>query len=418
MPLENSIAYPALFKQVQILDASLPITEAFADLLIDQDRQIHISPDHSQLTEQINTYENSGLVLGGGAVDLYSTSGEPGHESRETIAELTAAANYGGFVTVGVLPNTQPAIDDIAALEFWRNVQQKYGKTLQPWGAITKGLEGKQITDMAELAESVIGFTEGKAISNLLLVRRAMEYVKPLGKVIALFPQNPDLAGNGVIREGRWSLQYGMTGYPAAAETSALAALIELVRLTKAPTHFMRISTAQSVELIAQAKNDGLHVTASTTWLHLCHCDRDLDTYDPNLRLMPPLGSENDRLALIAGIRTGAIDSIAIDHTPCAYEEKVVPFEVAPVGAIGLQFAIPVLWQSLVSTGLLTGAELWQALSVNPAKVLGLTPPRLSTLFDPQCAWVASPSEVSSQSQNSSYIGRSLVGKVQRFALC
>lgn len=410
MPLENSLAYPTLFKQVRILDADA--TDKFADIFIDRDHQIHLNVDANQIPENTNVDERSGLILGTGAIDLYSTSGEPGHESRETIAELVQAAQNGGFSTVGILPNTQPAIDDIAALEFWRNVQQKYGDRLQPWGAITKALEGKQLTDMAELAESVIGFTDSKPIANLLLVRRAMEYIKPLGKPIALFPQNPDLAGSGVIREGKWSLQYGMTGYPAAAETSSLAALIELVRLTKAPTHFMRISTAQSVELIAQAKNDGLPITASTTWLHLCHCDRDLESYDPNLRLMPPLGSEGDRLALIAGIRSGAIDAISIDHTPCAYEEKVVPFEVSPVGAIGLEFALPVLWQNLVTTGLLTASELWNALSINPAKILGLAQPQLATLFDSNLEWLVEAKAIASPSKNSSYIGRSLIGKV------
>ncbi len=425
MSLENSVAYPVLLKQVHILsaDSSLPRvapssasgnldTDVFADVFIDRDRQVHLDFEANQLPESTHIDERSGLILGTGLVDLHSISGEPGHESRETIAELVQAAKNGGFSTVGILPNTQPAIDDIAALEFWRNVQKQHSSILQPWGAITKGLEGKQLTDMAELAKSVVGFTDGKAIPNLLLVRRAMEYIKPLGKPIALFPQNPDLAGSGVIREGRWSLQYGMTGYPAAAETSALAALIELVRLTKAPTHFLRISTAQSVELIAQAKNDGLPVTASTTWLHLCHCDRDLDSYDPNLRLMPPLGSEGDRHALIAGIQSGAVDAIAVDHTPCAYEEKVVPFEVAPVGAIGLEFALSVLWQRLVITELLTASQLWRALSNNPAKILGFAQPQLSTLFDPSLSWLASEQAIASQSKNSSYIGRSLVGKV------
>jgi dihydroorotase len=414
MQLENSISDPVLFKQVRILnaDSSSKIAETFADVFIDGDRKIHLNFDQSQIPQETNIDERSDIVLGTGLIDIYSTSSEPGHESRETISELVQAAKNGGFATVGVLPNTQPAIDDIAALEFWRNVQQKHGDIIQPWGAITKGLEGKQLTDLSELSESVIGFTDSKPIANLQLVRRAMEYVKPLGKLIALFPQNPELASSGVIREGKWSLQYGLTGYPAAAETTALAALIELVRLTKAPTHFMRLSTAQSVELITQAKNDGLPVTASTTWLHLCHCDRDLSTYDPNLRLSPPLGSEGDRLALIAGIKSGAIDSIAIDHTPCAYEEKVVPFEVAPVGAIGLEFALPVLWQNLVITGLLTTSELWQALSVNPAKILGLTPPKLSTLFDPSLKWLAKDSAIASQSRNSHYMGRSLIGKV------
>jgi dihydroorotase len=414
MSSKNSIIYPVLFKQVRILsaDSSSNIAEPFADVFVDSDRQIHLNFDQSQIPQETNIDQRSGVVLGTGLIDLYSTSSEPGHESKETISELVQAAKNGGFATIGILPNTQPAIDDIAALEFWRNVQQKHGNILQPWGAITKGLEGKQLTDIAELAESVIGFTDSKPISNLLLVRRAMEYIKPLGKHIALFPQNPDLTGTGVIREGKWSLQYGMTGYPAAAETTALAALIELVRLTKAPAHFMRLSTAQSVELIYQAKNDGLPVTASATWLHLCHCDRDLATYDPNLRLSPPLGSEGDRLALIAGIKSGVIDSIAIDHTPCAYEEKVVPFEVAPVGAIGLEFALPVLWQNLVISGLLTATELWQALSVNPAKILGLAPPKLSTLFEPCLEWLAKDSAISSQSRNSNYMGRSIIGKV------
>ncbi|PZU91265.1 MAG: dihydroorotase [Pseudanabaena sp.] len=409
---ENSIAYPALFKQVKILDPYRTDAETFADVIVGSDRQIQTDFDASQIPSDINVYEYSNLILGTGLVDLYSTSGEPGHETRETIFELTQAAVNGGFATVGILPNTQPAIDDIAALEFWRNVQKKYGDILQPWGAITKGLEGKQLTDMAELAESVIGFTDSKPLANLALVRRAMEYVKPLNKVIALFPQNPELATGGVIREGKWSLQYGMTGYPAAAETSALAALIELVRLTKAPTHFMRISTAQSVELIAQAKNDGLPVTASTTWLHLCHCDRDLETYDPNLRLSPPLGSEDDRLALVTGIKSGAIDAIAIDHTPCAYEEKVVPFEVAPVGAIGLEFALAVLWQKLVVTGFLADRELWLAMSINPAKCLNLPMPKLAKLFNPHHEWIANEQQIASQSRNSSYIGRSLIGKV------
>jgi dihydroorotase len=411
MPL-NSIADPVLFKQVRILDADSSSQETFADVFVDRDRKIHINFDQSQIPQETNIDQRSGLVLGTGLIDLYSNSSEPGHESRETISELAQAAKNGGFATIGILPNTQPAIDDIAALEFWHNVQQKHGNILQPWGAITKGLEGKQLADLAELSESVIGFTDSKPIANLLLVRRAMEYIKPFGKPIALFPQNPDLAGSGVIREGKWSLQYGLTGYPAAAETTALAALIELVRLTKTPAHFMRLSTAQSVGLIAQAKNDGLPVTASTTWLHLCHCDRDLATYDPNLRLSPPLGSESDRLALIAGIKSGAIDSIAIDHTPCAYEEKVVPFEVAPVGAIGLEFAIPVLWQNLVITGLLTANQLWQALSLNPAKILGLATPKLSTLFDPSLEWLVEGSAIASQSRNSNYMMRSLIGKV------
>ncbi|MDX2255943.1 MAG: dihydroorotase [Pseudanabaenaceae cyanobacterium bins.39] len=416
MSSAKSFPEPILFKQVKILSSDAAFfSNDLVDVLVTPEHQIHVNCDLSLISQNVQIVEQDDLILGTGLVDLYSTSAEPGHESRETIAELWQGANNGGFCRVGVLPNTQPAIDDIAALEFWRNVQQKYGAMLQPWGAITKGLEGKQLTDMAELADSVVGFTDGKAIANLLLVRRAMEYIKPLGKPIALFPQNLDLIANGVIREGKWSLQYGMAGYPAAAETTALAALIELVRLTRTPTHFMRLSTAQSVELVARAKNDGLPVTASTSWLHLCHCDRDLSTYDPNLHLLPPLGNEADRHSLIEGIRTGTIDAIAIDHTPRAYEEKVVPFEVAPHGAIGLEFALPILWQNLVTTGLLTASTLWQALSDRPAQILGLPQPKLHTFFDPHCSWLVSPQAIASSSHNSNYIEQTITGKVLHY---
>jgi len=189
MSLENSIIYPVLFKQVRILsaDSSSNIAEPFADVFVDSDHQIHLNFDQSQIPQETNIDQRSGVVLGTGLIDLYSTSSEPGHESKETISELVQAAKNGGFATIGILPNTQPAIDDIAALEFWRNVQQKHGNILQPWGAITKGLEGKQLTDIAELAESVIGFTDSKPISNLLLVRRAMEYIKPLGKLATIW---------------------------------------------------------------------------------------------------------------------------------------------------------------------------------------------------------------------------------------
>jgi dihydroorotase len=401
---------PTLFRQTRILDA-VAQTDSLADVLLGANGKFQIGINSDQIPEDAVISDLKGLILGTSCVDLYSTSGEPGFEFRESLASLAESARRGGFAKVGILPHTQPAIDDIAALEFWRG--QKH-TAFMPWGAITKGCEGKQMVDLAELAESVVGFTDAKPIANLALVRRVMEYIKPLGKPLMLVPQELGLVASGVMREGKWSLQYGLAGIPDIAETSVLAALLELVRQTHTPTHFMRISSARSVELLAQAKADRLPITASVPWLNLCLEDRALHSYDPNLRLNPALGSHIDRMSLIAGVKSGTIDAIAVDHTPYAYEEKTVAFEVAPPGAIGLEFAIPMLWQELVETDALTGLELWQALSTNPAKCLNLEQAQLSlqTLFNPKQNWTVSASAIASLSHNTHYLGKVAIGKV------
>jgi dihydroorotase len=349
------------------------------------------------------------LVLGNCLIDMYSSSGEPGYESRETIDTMARSALGGGFARVGILPNTDPPTDNCTSAQFWRQL----GNPFLPWGAITRGLKGEEMTDLAELAEVVVGFGDGQPIDNLALVRRVLEYVQPFGKPVLLFAQNRPLRAKGVMHEGKWSALYGMEGIPAVAETAQLAALLELVRYTQTPTHFMRISTGRSIQLIAQAKADDLPVTASVTWMHLCFSDRDLSSYSPHLKLNPPLASDADRHALITGIKTGVIDAIAIDHTPYTYEEKMVAFESAPSGCIGLEFALPVLWQELVETGLLSALELWRALSVGPARCLGIDLPNTKIWFDPHA--VHTPS--ASLSRNSPFYGKPLRGKVLHTSL-
>lgn len=344
------------------------------------------------------------LVLGNALVDMYSTSGEPGHESRETIDSLGRCALQGGFARVGILPNTTPPTDNYASAQLWRSA----GNPFLAWGAITKGLAGQEMADLADLAELVVGFCDPQPIDNLELVRRVMEYVQTFGKPLMLFAQDRDLRAKGVMYEGQWSTLYGMGGISAMAETARLAALLELVRSTQTPTHFMRISTARSIQLLAQAKADGLPITASVTWMHLCFTDRDLAHYSPHLKLNPPLASEIDRQALITAIKTGVIDAIAIDHTPYTYEEKMVAFESAPPGSIGLEFALGVMWQELVETGLLSALELWQALSVGPARCLGIDLPLGKIWFDPH----ATHTPRSSLSQNHPFAGKSVRGKV------
>jgi dihydroorotase len=198
-------------------------------------------------------------------------------------------------------------------------------------------------------------------------------------------------------------VQYGYSGAPISAETSALAALLEIIQPHHSPVHFMRISTARSVTLLRQAKAAGLPVSASVTWAHLCYCDQDLHSYDPSLRLMPPLGSASDRQALVAAIKDGTIDAIAVDHTPYTYEEKAVPFDAAPAGAAGLEVAWAMLWQKLVVSGQLTPLELWQAMSLNSLRCLGLAPQELNLkpiLFASQAPWQVKSSHLQSLAYN------------------
>jgi len=231
------------------------------------------------------------------------------------------------------------------------------------------------------------------------------------------------LAEAGVVREGPQALRLGLPGVSAIAETTALATLLECIAEIPAWVHVMRISTARGVALLRQAKAQGLPVSASVPWHHLVFDTQDLEGYDPSLRHSPPLGNPADRQALIAGVADGVIDAIAIDHSPYTYEEKTVAFDTAPPGAIGLELALPVLWQTFVSGAQsdtrLSPAQLWQALSAGPAQCLGLTPPRLAVgspaelvLFDPNAEWSVLPENLRSLSSNTPWLNQTIKGKV------
>lgn len=374
------------------------------------------------LPPNTQVHDGSGLILAPGLVDLYSRSGEPGHEERETLASLTAAATAGGFSRVALLPTTTPAIDNPAQLARQRNFRPQPGQTqLQFWAALTQGAEGQQMSDLQELSEAgAVGFSDGRPLASLALLSCLLDYAQPLKLPIALWARDLALAGHGIAREGRIALQLGLPGDPETSETVALAALIECVRTSGTPVHCMRLSTARGVELIRQAKAEQIPITASVSWLHLLFNSRDLQSYDPCLRLQPPLGNPGDQAALLAAVKAGIIDGIAIDHSPYRYEEKTVAFGLAPPGAIGLSLALPILWQRLIVNGDWTALTLWERLSAAPARCLQQTPPSLELgqsewlLFDPQASWEATPPMLPSLSANSPWLGRKILGKVMR----
>ena len=418
-----------LLQQVRLIDPVSETDELF-DVLI-ADGYIQAMSSHiSDISSDVQIRDCRGLVLGTGLVDLYSHSGEPGFEERETLLSLLQSAAAGGFTRVSILPDTSPVIDNPALVA---QLQQKRGgqggnfsplslplPLLHIWGAITLDVAGKQMTELADLAAAgVVGFTDGKPLENLALVRRVLEYLQPLGKPVAFWPSDRQLAANGVMREGTNALRFGLPPIPASAETTAIAAMLELVATIGTPVHIMRVSTARSVELIASAKAAGLPITASTTWMHLLLDTKAVKSYHTSLHLDPPLGNSSDVVALRAGVRAGVIDAIAIDHTPYSYEEKVQAFAEAPAGAIGLELALPLLWQYLVETEEFTALELWRALSTSPAKCLGqkvsaILPhqPAELTLFDPQQTWKVERKSLYTLSQNTPWLGQQLKGHV------
>lgn len=419
-----------LLQQVRVIDPVSGI-DNITDVLIADGVIQAIAPNIPNTRPDTQIRDCRGLVLGPGLVDLYSHSGEPGFEERETLASFLQAAAAGGFTKVSILPDTSPAIDNPALVaQLQKRGQgekspipnpQYLAPLLYIWGAMTLDVAGKQMTELADLAAAgVVGFTDGLPLDNLSLVRRLLEYVQPLGKPVAFCPCDRQLSANGVMREGADALRFGLPPIPPSAETSAIAALLELVAASgNTQVHIMRVSTARSVELIAAAKAQGLPITASTTWLHLLLDTKAVKSYNTSLHLDPPLGNASDVKALREGVRTGVIDAIAIDHAPYTYEEKVQAFAEAPPGAIGFELALPLLWQNLVETGEFTALELWQALSTRPAqciqqKVSAFAPHHQAelTLFDPQKIWKVEKKNLYTLSSNTSWLGQELQGRV------
>ena len=429
-------------RQVRVIDP-LSETDQVADVWVVDGVIEAIAPPvdvplPDKADHDIITINQPGLVLAPGLVDLYSHSGEPGYESRETLKSLAEGAIAGGFSRLTLLPDTHPVLDNPASIDQIRQHIQTFEQApfVGVWGALTQETAGDRMAELGDLVVAdVVGFADGVPLQNSILLRRVLEYGQAFGKPIALWPCDRHLAGGGSAREGTTSIQLGLIGNPAISETTALAALLEAIADRHygvghdgentgeidhpAPIHIMRVSTARSVELIQSAKARGLPITASTTWMHLLWTVDDLAKYDANLRLDPPLGRLKDQAALIQGVKDGAIDAIAIDHSPYTYEEKTVAFSDAPPGVIGLELALGILWNQFVVSGQWTALELWTALSLQPALCLNQAPPTLivgqpaeMVLFDPEASWQITSHTLKSQSSNTPWLGESIQGKV------
>jgi dihydroorotase len=364
----------------------------------------------------------SGLVLAPGLVDLHVHLREPGREDAETIETGSQAAALGGFTAVCAMPNTDPVADSAAVILEVRNLAEKAGLVdVVPAAAITRGLAGEQLTEMAELAElGVRWFTDdGECIQSAQVMRMALEYAKAFDIVISQHAQEATLSEGWQMHEGEYSALLGLRGTPAEAESAIVARDLLLAGLTGGRLHVTHVSAGSSVDLIRGGKERGLRLSADATPHHLTFCDEDLQGYDTNLRVNPPLRSAEDRDALRAGIANGTIDAVATDHAPHAVEDKEVEFDQARPGTIGLETAIGATLTAL-------GAEpdlgvLVERMSTAPARLLGLeehggpvTPGRPANLilFDPAAEWTVGDRPFASKGRNSAFLGRSLRGSV------
>jgi dihydroorotase len=363
----------------------------------------------------------SGLTIFPGFVDLHAHLREPGREDAETIETGSRAGALGGYTAVVAMPNTNPAQDNVPTIEFVRLQGQRAGLLeVIPSGCITVGREGKALAPMAELAKAGVRmFTDdGSGVQDPLLMRRAMEYSKELNVVLGQHCEVSSLTQGAVMHECGCSSDLGVPGWPSIAEELMVHRDIELARLTGARVHFLHLSTAGSVQLVRQAKLDGLPVTAEVTPHHLSLTAELLRGFDATFKVNPPLRSMSDIEALKAGLLDGTIDAIATDHAPHARRDKELPLDQAPPGMLGLETALGVTCAALD----LDPLAIAQVMSVAPAKIAGIADrqgnlPRVGVaanlcVVDLNATWSINPETMASKSTNTPFVGMQLRGKV------
>jgi dihydroorotase len=401
----------------RVIDPSQSVDQT-TDVWIRGDKIVGLGPQALVANQFLDA---AGKIVCPGLIDMHVHLREPGREEDETIATGTAAALAGGVTSVACMPNTEPAIDSQAAAEFVSLQADRAGNAnVFPIGAVTKGRLGTELAEIGGLVDGgAVAFTDdGSPVSSAEMMRRALEYCRMFGKAVLSHAEDLELTRGGVMNEGFESMRLGLRGMPAAAEEVMIHRDIELAGLTGGRLHILHVSTAGGVDLIRQGKKRGVQVTGEACPHHFTLTDKCLRNFDSNYKMAPPLRTDDDVQAIIAGLKDGTLDVIATDHAPHAPEKKARELDQAPNGIIGLETLLPICVGSLIEPGHLTWPQLIEKLSINPARVLAIDRGTLKpgaiadvAIIDPRAEWTIDPANFRSKSRNCPFAGWKVRGR-------
>lgn len=405
----------------RVIDPSQGIDEV-GDLVIRRGKIVEVIKPAGGGASGVQTINAAGCIVCPGLIDMHVHLREPGNEDEETIRSGCAAAVAGGFTSIACMPNTDPPIDNEAMVEFVCRQAARAGLcNVYPIGAITRGRTGENLAEMGQMVRAgAVAFSDdGLGIASSSVMYRAMQYVGMFGKPIIQHCEDPDLAGSGCMNAGTTATRLGLPGIPAIAEEMMIQRDLLIARHTGAVYHVAHVSTAGAVQLIREAKERGIAVTTEVCPHHLLMTEQCVEDYDTNYKMNPPLRTQLDVDACLAGVADGTIDCLVTDHAPHGADEKAIDFQSAPFGIIGLEVALPLFAQALITSGLVDWPILISRMTVAPARILGLDKGTLKagadadvTIFNPKATWLADPSKFRSRSSNCPYGGWELRGRV------
>ena len=408
-----------LLKNAHVVDPQVGINEV-CEILIRDGKIVEVG--HDLHMEKGVERDLGGKYVVPGLVDMHVHLRDPGQEYKEDIESGTRAAAHGGFTDVCCMPNTNPVIDTGSVVEYVRSKAARVGRCrVHVSGACTAGEKGEALSEMGDMvAHGAVMFTDdGRGVQDAGMMRRVMDYAVQFDRAVSSHCQDESLVGKGQINEGVVSTRLGLLGWPATGEEIQIGRDIEIAKLTGGRIHIQHLSSAHGLELVRRGKADGAKVTCEVTPHHMFLTENNIgDDYNTSMKVNPPLRTEADAQAVIAGVVDGTVDCIVTDHAPHAAHEKAREFELAPFGMTGIETSVGLIVGNLVNTGKITWERMVELMSVNPRRILGIDRVALEpgsradlTVIDPNLTWTVTEEEFESKASNSGFLGWELTGR-------